>query len=169
MMANLMEDALAKGVGAPDQKAAVNPTQALQELANGDPREMLSGFVVGRSVFLMRALMDAYDALRPTPLDRTRAGECLRRMETLAHVYEKMPTKITARQKKYFELWLDYAVSAIMVRHLVKIFAKRDENGPAPAAAPIGEQGDLAVPTAAATTGSTPETDEAQQCQACQQ
>lgn len=165
----LLTEALEMGVGSvpKGKEASMTPADAIKNLREGDPKEMLGGFLIGRGVALMAAMMDAYDALRPEhKLDRTKPLACKQRIDTLAKVYERMPTKVTPKQKRYYEAWVEFTVFTVMTDHFCVIFSKRDENGPASAGPALGGQGDSALPTPAATGGSTTATSEEEQCQA---
>lgn len=156
----LLAEALEKGVG----DGAVDPAKALQALRDGSPKEMLAGFLLGRSVALMTSLMDMYDKLRPHhPLQRGREQieACMQRMDTLAKVYERMPTKVSSVQKRYYETWVEYSVMKIMVDHFCTIFYKADENGPTPASTLGGGQGHVVVSETTVAGGGTEETGEA--------
>lgn len=162
---SLLAEALDKGVGtvgAGGSGGGIDPVSAIQSLRDGDPKEMLGGFLLGRSIALMRALMDMYDKLRPQhPLDHKQLDACMQRMDTLAKVYERMPTKVTPAQKRYYEAWVEYSVMKIMVDHFCAIFHKAAENGPPSTGAADSGQGDIVVPETTAAGGGTEATGEA--------
>lgn len=158
----LLDEALARGIGAPEKTPpVVDPLQSLQHLREGDGREMLGGYLLGQAMQQMQHAIKLYGELRPnsklpTKEDGTLDGKAVvERLGSYAKCIYGMWTKVTPKQKRYFEVWLDYSVRATMVDHFVGIVGKGDENGPAPAPA-VGEQsGDIAIPTPTTTGGST--------------
>lgn len=158
----LLDEALARGVGTPEHTPpAVDPLQSLQQLREGEPREMLGGFLLGQAIQQMQQAIKLYGELRPNSklptkedgkLDGARVVE---RLSAYGKCVYGMWAKATHKQKRYFEVWLDYSVRAAMVDHFVTIVGKGDENGPVSAVAAGAQPGDIAVPTPAATGGST--------------